>query len=670
MKFFKFPIITLTASYALGIIFENHFSLNLTLLCVVTSIFFVLFLLAFYEAKKQWFQNTFFGITSYCLIFSLGTISHYFHTDIYYNNHYSNFSQENKNLLIGAITSELKPSATFDKYILEVEKCNTTSSFGKLLLYVKKDGLKLHVGERIKVEEKIMPTLTATNPYQFDYGEYLKKQNIYHQVFCEDKDVMQLGFHKGGNYYLQRIREKGQASFDYHGFSKETKSILNALLFGQRTTIDQTILTNYSNSGVVHILAISGLHVGILFFFFSFVLKPLEKLKKGKLIKLLLVLGLLWLFALLTGLPASVTRAVTLFSFVSLGNHFNKQNNVFNAVAVSALFLLLFNPNYIFDIGFQLSYAAVISILLLQPFYEKFYFTKNKIGIYFTDIILVSLAAQVGVLPLSLYYFHQFPLLFLLANVVVIPMASLVMILGSILLVVNLIFKPLGLFLGKLVSFCVEMMNNYIAFIAHFEKTVVKNISFSNVTTILLYLVIIAFIYWLYQLKWHAFRIAMFAVLLFQMTLVFSQWNSNQTEECIVYNSKETLISKKMGNEVCFYTNETTKNERFITDYMCGSKCHLQKKDSLKNVLSYNKCKILLVDSMVIYDVPNAHIDYVILIQSPKLNLSRLIQKWHPKQIIADNTNAFYLVNQWKATCRKENIPFHATAEKGYFTFK
>ena len=165
-----------------------------------------------------------------------------------------------------------------------------------------------------------------------------------------------------------------------------------------------------------------------------FLLRPLKRVRFGSEIQLLIVLAILWLFALLTGLPASVTRAVTLFSFISIGNYFNQPKAIYNALAISAFSILLVKPNAIFDIGFQLSYAAVLSIVLFQPFYKKFYFSKNKIAVYFTDTVLVSLAAQIGVLPLSLYYFNRLPLLFLLANLIIIPLSSLVLIVGIVIL--------------------------------------------------------------------------------------------------------------------------------------------------------------------------------------------------------------------------------------------
>ena len=362
MKFFKFPIITLTASFILGIVIQYFVSFQVEQLILAFLLFLVFFVFVFLRAKKKWFQDIAFGIVSYILMMNLGALSLYFHTDVHYENHYSKYLNEDENTIEGTIVAILKPTNTFQKYVLEVSECNRKPVFGKMLIFEAKSNINLIIGDKISFKKGILPTLKATNPSQFDYSKYLEKQNIYHQVFCNASEVIIIGTEKTFNYYLQKIRDKLSQSFDFHHFRKETKSIIDALLFGQRSFIDQETITNFSKSGVVHILAISGLHIGILYLFLAFVLQPLYRYKNGKVVRLLLILAFLWVFALITGLPASVTRAVTLFSFITLGNYFNQQTNIFNAVAVSALLLLLFNPNFIFDVGFQLSYAAVISI--------------------------------------------------------------------------------------------------------------------------------------------------------------------------------------------------------------------------------------------------------------------------------------------------------------------
>lgn len=667
MKLLKFPIIIITVSFVLGILASHFLRLPFLVILIFLSISFLVFVYAFLRAKKQLFQNILFGICCYSFVISLGVFSHYLHEEIHYKNHYSKIMKSENNELRGTITSVIKPNSKYNKYLLKINQCNKTEALGKILLYYSKENKEqLSVGQEIWINKKIQSIQKSRNPYQFDYSEYLEKQNIFHQVFCNKGEIVKIKLIKNFDYYIQNLRLNLRNSFTNHKYDETIRSILDALLLGQRSYMDKETIDKYSKAGVIHILAISGLHIGVFYFFLAFVLKPIEKIKYGKTLKMIAILSLLWLFAFLTGLPASVTRAVTLFTFISIGNYYNQQNNVYNAVAVSALMLLIFNPNFIFDIGFQLSYAAVISILLFQPFYKRCYFTKNKIGIYFIDIILVSLAAQIGVLPLSLYYFNQLPLLFLVANIVVIPLASCILIFGSFTLLLNFIFKPFALLCGKLLVIFISIMNSYITMISKIKNGIVENISFSAFLTILLYLFIGTLIYWIYNPKWNTFRNCAFVILIFQLSFIFIKTEENKADELLVFNSKKSLISIKEGNKINVFTNSIEENKGLINDYSRGTFTDSVHVIPLQNVLNYNEERILIIDSMSIYKT-KLKPDVIVLIQSPKINLRRLIKEVKPKVIIADNSNPFYKMEKWKETCEQEKIPFHTTVEKGFY---
>jgi len=400
-----------------------------------------------------------------------------------------------------------------------------------------------------------------------------------------------------------------------------------------------------------------------------FLLKPLKKVKFGAEIQLLIVLAILWLFALLTGLPASVTRAVTLFSFISIGNYFNQPKAIYNALAISAFLILLVNPNAIFDIGFQLSYAAVLSIVLFQPFYKKFYFSENKIAVYFTDIILVSLAAQIGVLPLSLYYFNQLPLLFLMANLVIIPLSSLVLIAGIVILPFNFILPTVATFLGKILEFSIQLMNDYIHWIAQFKSGIITNISFSSGLTFSMYLVIITIIYWIYNTKVKNIKYVLACILLFQLSYISVKWNENQGGELIIFNEKSTLIGIKIQNSVIAFTDNPEKHNATLNHYTRGTFSDSLRIFPMQNAISFQNKRILVVDSLGIYKT-SIRPEIVVLTQNPKINLARLIQEMQPKEIVADKSNYKSNISTWNTTCKKEKIPFHAIAEKGFYRLK
>ena len=628
------------------------------------------FSLLFWKNKKALLQNSLFGITTYLLAFTLGMISFYIHYDLNSKHHYTKKSFEESNSIRAIVTTTLKPNEKYHKYFISLSHFNDSIASGKLLLYVPKSNIEtLHSGDEIWLNNTVYPIPKAFNPFQFDYSKYLEKQNVFHQVYTQENQIKIVQRHKTTDYYIENLRNNLSKSFEIHQFDSKTKAIIDALILGQRLELDKETIADYSNAGVIHILAISGLHISIIYFFIVFLLKPLKKVRFGAEIQLLIVLAILWLFALLTGLPASVTRAVTLFSFISIGNYFNQPKAIYNALAISAFLILLVKPNAIFDIGFQLSYAAVLSIVLFQPFYKKFYFSENKIAVYFTDTVLVSLAAQIGVLPLSLYYFNQLPLLFLLANLVIIPLSSLVLIVGIVILPLNYVLPSVAVFLGKILEYSIQFMNDYIHWIAQFKSGIITNISFSGWLTFSMYLVIVTFIYWMYHTKINNIKYILAMILLFQLSYISVKWNENQGSELVIFNEKSTLIGIKNQNSVIAFTDIPENHNTTLNHYTRGTFSDSLRIFPMQNAISFRNKRILVVDSLGIYKT-SIKPEIVVLTQNPKINLTRLINEIKPKEIIADKTNYKNTIKRWEATCRKEKIPFHAIAEKGFYRLK
>jgi competence protein ComEC len=667
LKVLKFPLLTITISFAIGIIAEYYFEWTFSKLITLLIFCFGAFCFLFWKSKKVLLQNISFGITTYLLAFTLGMLSFYVHSDANNANHYTKNTIEETNSIRAIVTSALKPNAKYNKYFISLSHFNDSVTSGKMLLYVPKiNTTKLSTGDEIWLKNSVYPIPKAFNPYQFDYANYLEKQNVYHQIYTRENQIKIIQTHKNFDFYIEKLRNNLSKSFDIHDFEPKTKAIIDALILGQRLELDKETIADYSNAGVIHILAISGLHISIIYFFIVFLLKPLKRVRFGAEIQLLIVLAILWLFAFLTGLPASVTRAVTLFSFISIGNYFNQPKAIYNALAISAFLILLVNPNAIFDVGFQLSYAAVLSIVLFQPFYKKFYFTENKIGIYFIDTILVSLAAQIGVLPLSLYYFNQLPLLFLLANLIIIPLSSLVLIVGIVILPLNYVFPSIAVFLGNILEYSIQFMNNYIHWIAQFKSGIITNISFSGWLTFSMYLVIIALIYGLYHTKAKNVKYILLSILIFQCSYITVKWNENHRSEMVIFNEKATLIGIKNQKNVIAFSDAPEHHYATLNHYKRGTFSDSLEVFPLENTISFKNKRILVVDSLGIYKT-SIRPDIIVLTQNPKINLSRLILEMKPKEIIADKSNYKNNIKHWETTCRKEKIPFHAIAEKGFY---
>lgn len=334
------------------------------------------------------------------------------------------------------------------------------------------------MGEVLLLPARFCDINSPLNPFQFNYAHFMQKQGVLKQLNLDSKEILILKKQKSLPALADNYRENIILKLKKHNFSSEELAIIQALLLGQRRDISPKIYEEYAAAGAVHILAVSGLHVGIVLLILNLLLKPLERIKNGRIIKTFLLLLLLWGFALLAGLSPSVIRAVSMFSFVAMGMQLQRKTSVINSLFVSLFVLLLFDPYFIFQVGFQLSYLAVFAIASLQPFLYKIYQPKWKPLKYMWGILSVSIAAQIGVVPLSLYYFHQFPGLFFLTNLFILPVLGIILG-GGIVIILFAQIDLLPGILSELYSKIIILLNQFVAWISRQEDFVFSEISFS-----------------------------------------------------------------------------------------------------------------------------------------------------------------------------------------------
>ena len=444
---------------------------------------------------------------------------------------------------------------------------------------------------------------------------------------------------------------------------------MNALLLGQRQTIDKTIYNNYVNSGTIHILAVSGLHVGIILWILNFLFKPLLYLKYGNYIRPIVLVTILWSFAVIAGLSPSVTRAVTMFSIISIAMHLKRPTNIYNTLVISAFVILLFKPAFLFEVGFQMSYLAVLGIVSVQPIIYKLWKPKFLVTDKLWQIFTVTLAAQAGVVPISLFYFHQFPGLFFISNVVVIPFLGLILGFGLLIIALALM-TALPNFMVIAYSFIIDSLNTFIAWVANFEDFLLRDIPFTLLQVICCYLIITALVqvYKYRNFKWVA--ISLIGVLCFQGVSFYNTYQT-QNDAFVIFNkSRHSIIGEKHNDKLLVYHNLDSLKlsaDNVLKNYKVGESINHISSDSLQAVYQFKDKTILLIDSIGVYKGLSFQPNYLVLRNSPRLNLNRVIDSLKPQQIIADASNYKTYVKRWKATCEHKKIPFHQTNEKGAF---
>ncbi|MEY4433143.1 MAG: hypothetical protein RLZZ44_1276 [Bacteroidota bacterium] len=675
MKVLQFPLARVTLVFMVGILFaySSQPSPHLVFMCLLIA---ALFLgVAYFCCNQKPHLIRYFGLTVYGLAFAIGLSTQIIHTDSYQKNHYTQiptvFEQLHTFTLV--LHEKLKSSSYSQRYVALVDQIDNRQYSGKLLLNIKKDHLhqEFIIGNRLQIKGSLHPNTSPKNPNQFDYDNYLKNKQIYGQLYVDASDIkISSLIVKDIWYYADQIRKTIIDNLRKTGFRSEELNVAIALLLGQQQEINPEIIHDYQYAGAVHLLSVSGLHIGLILLFVTYILKPIPNHRKGSFLKLILILCSLWLFGVLAGLAPSVVRSVTMFSFVAIGQHLRRNVNIYHTLLVSILLILLAQPAFLFDVGFQLSYLALFFILWFHPLLSSIWEPKNKISKYIWDILSVSIAAQIGTLPLSLYYFHQFPGLFFITNLVVIPLTGCIMGLG-IVVMIGALFNFCPVFLSKSLEWSLFATDQIIHFIASYEQFILRDIPFNILMLLGSFTLIVTAILWFEKQNFKRLIALLVSVIAFQISLLWNQWTIEHQSEWVVFNlKKNTMIADRNGNEVTLYSNDSIlkmgRKNNLLNYYLVGNFSHLASTKKIKNTAYFNGNRILIIDSSGIY--PTQHRpDIIVLTQSPKINLDRLIQISKPKVIVADASNYKSYQHLWQATCAKAKIPFHSTSEKGFY---
>lgn len=365
------------------------------------------------------------------------------------------------------ITSSAEEKENTWKYTAEVKFINDSTGWkiisGKILLYLRKASFPtpFRYGDQLIIEGMPQELKPPMNPGEFNYKRFLGFRNIYHQQFVNDSaSVVRAGSQPPSLIYAAacRIREAAKEILNRHLPEVRQRAVACALLLGVNDALDEELTHAYSAAGAMHVLAVSGLHVGIIYGLLLLFFRPFSSTQKGKWALAMVSIMVLWLYAVITGLSPSVLRAVTMFSFVALAKPLRHRTNIYNTLAASAFVLLACNPFLIMSVGFQLSYMAVLGIVYLYPVLYHSWDVHNWLGDKIWQITCVSLAAQAGTFVLGLLYFHQFPTYFLISNLFVIPGATLILISGLLLFISSGI-PVIEMLFGHILRMLIEALN-------------------------------------------------------------------------------------------------------------------------------------------------------------------------------------------------------------------
>ncbi len=399
-----------------------------------------------------------------------------------------NFSQ-----LIGDVVEE--PTVKKGNIRLLIDLRVGTDSLGKsqqfsgrVLLTVYKDSTTTRLpkyGDQIQFPANVRRVAPPYNPNEFDYRNYLANRGIYHQQRLPADQLCILQSQTNWYTYVLLLKERVVTQFRSNITDQTAFSVAAALVFGYRAEMDPEIYTAFTDTGTIHILSVSGMHVSMVFILLSFVLRPLDRWTYGKSLRFTLVLSFIWLYVVLTGMAPPILRAGIMISFLVLSNWIGRRQHSLNALFASGFCILWYDPKMLFDVGFQLSYLAMLGIFLIFPLLRSLYLPRNRWLRTLFEYSYISIAAQLVTTPLTLYYFGQFPNYFLLANLLITIPATAIMYLG-----VGLMLLPIPMvaqLLGTLEHVAIHVMVSTLKWIGNLPGATWQGVSYTMPQVMLLF---------------------------------------------------------------------------------------------------------------------------------------------------------------------------------------
>jgi len=695
----QFPLFRLILPFISGIIValsfdsEIHIPLTIFITLIIVITIYVFFIANSVRYRFRWIL----GIVIYTAIFLFGFELTILNTEKYHPSHFGNLLKK-EYLFVARVTEPIVEKEKTNKAIVEVLSIKGDSAWinteGKAIIYLQKDSLSscIKYGDCLLINTWINEVKPPQNPEEFNYKRYLSNRNIYHQAYIKSGKWKTLS-HDNGNKlfaFAFSLRNKFLQIFKENGIVGKEFAVASALILGYRDKLDADLIREYSGAGAMHILCVSGLHVGIIYLILSSLLFFMNRSRYSRISKSIILILLIWFYALLTGLSPSVLRASTMISFIIIGGLLNRYTNIYNTLAASAFLLLIINPFIITEVGFQLSYLAVIGIVLLQPKIYNLWIPDNWILDKLWAITAVSIAAQLFTFPLALFYFHQFPNYFLITNLIVIPLSGFIIYAGILVLLFSAVSWLSGLFANILVLM-LKGLNTSVSFIEGLPYSTTHGVSITMIETLLFYSIITGLIVFILLNKRRAFIYAIGLAIILAVSFSIKNYKRINQRKFIVYNINKTSAYDFIDGKQNFLLSDSLllndeKKQQFhlqnnwdrsglnntTTLDLTSSDSHEFQNHFIykrNNFIQFGNKRIAILNRKNSYlkNTGKIRVDYLIIAGNIKLNIADILRRYDAKQIIIDSSNWYWKTNKWLDECKALHIECHSVLHEGAF---
>lgn len=553
---------------------------------------------------------------------------------------------------------------------------------GRVMLYLDRDDFPHPAvyGDVLLVRGHPQRPDPAYNPGEFDYRAYLALRNIYHQHYLRRDAVEKIGHAPDNLFRKFAYAARSRADSVLHCYVKgdRQQAIASALVLGVTDGLDNELLDAYSATGTMHILAVSGLHISILYLLLLRLCSPLNRSRTGRWIVAGVSLGVLWLYAFVTGLSPSVLRAVMMFSFLAVARPWARDTNVYNTLAVSAFCLLITDPFLVFSVGFQLSYAAVLGIVYVSPRLLRLWEPRHILTVEIWKMSAVSIAAQLATFPLGLLYFHQFPNYFLLSNLMVVPLSFVVLVAGLVLLVagiVPIVATVIGFCLGQVI----RLLNAIVFAMDDLPFAVADGIHISIGQGVLL-CILIAMVMTLLERKRFRYVLWCFAVVVAFTALEWVHFMTYvDVQKLTVYRIRgHTAIDLIDCGRVTFLADSTLKADTRTMRYHVMPHriiSGVQREDSVGHMHVFEGGRIIMWNGMTLLWLnnehfvvpPGLHVDYVVVSNNAVRDLRAILVNISCAKVVLDGSNSFFFVSRFLEDAKLHKLDVHSVLHQGAF---
>lgn len=676
------PFFRLLLALLSGIITFRYFQITNLTIIIVTAVA-VLMIFSSLLLKKTGTQYRFrwlFGSGIFILLFNLGYVL------CLYSESKSTFYPlgEQKTFLatVNSATVEKPKSYRCEIKLNKVLDQNEwkTASGNAVIYFEKSESAKnVLIGDELMLITEFKEPPGAENPGGFNYAAYLKQNNIRATAYLNTDNwfktstVSAFSIRREANI----VRSKLLAIYEKYDIKGYEFAVLAALTVGYTDELSPDLRASYSASGAMHILSVSGLHVGIVYIVIAFLLSFLKKNRLQLVLRATLIVLFLWTYAFVTGMSPSVIRSALMFSFVAIGTSLERKSQIYNTVFMSAFLMLLIQPNFIYNIGFQLSYAAVISIVIFQKPFAALLPVRNKILRWLRDLVSVSVAAQIGTLPFTLYYFQQFPNYFLLTNLVAIPLSTIVIYLAIILLATSFV-PAVASVIAMLLKWSLVALNFSIVEIHHLPFSVsILTLNFAQLLALVGAIIFLSLYF--YTKKATPLLIGLSCVFIVSLLSLQTTYNTLHSEKIIVYSSSKHLhINFIDKNKNYIYSTNGDELSKIAGQYWKMNKIEMPDTSNSTNYFKNNYAllanKRIVIATKKLWKCKNTtsplQADILIIGNKLKPKAEFLFENILPKTVIVDKTISQWYTESIRKACDEKSIAFYSIAEKGAYIYE